>query len=52
MSDQDWDTVVLKKTHAQKTRGMSSAQAITGKALHIMLLALYLTLERKLSNPL
>jgi len=29
MSHQDWETVTLKKTHAQKTRGMSQAQAIT-----------------------
>jgi putative transcription factor len=29
MSHQDWETVTLKKTHSQKTRGMSQAQAIT-----------------------
>ena len=29
MSHHDWETVTLKKIHAQKTRGMSQAQAIT-----------------------
>ena len=26
---QDWETITLKKTHTQRTKGMSSAQAIT-----------------------